>query len=201
MIAMLGLPVVARAAHIDESQRPGEAPSAYLERITREKLEAIRGGGPEEVAGVLVADTIVVAPDGAVLGKPVDEDDATAMIERLADATHSVSTRFLLAELDARAAGTGGAPIDSKGESAGGLPAGRPIAHAQTVTTRVTLRSLSPGEARAYAATGEGRDKAGGYAVQGLAAAFITRIEGSYTSVVGLPLCEVVVALRELEWL
>jgi septum formation protein len=181
MIAMLGVPAVARAAHVDESQRAGEAPEPYLERVTRAKLDAVRASPVDlaAAAGVLVADTIVVAPDGTVLGKPADEDDARAMIERLAGATHTVSTRFLLAEADAAA----------------------PVAHAQTVTTRVTFRALFPDEARAYAATGEGRDKAGAYAVQGRAAAFIESIDGSYTSVVGLPLSEVVVAMRALEWL
>jgi septum formation protein len=89
-----------------------------------------------------------------------------------------VSTRFLLAE----------------------VAAGAPVAHAQTVSTRVTFRALAGGEARAYARTGEGRDKAGAYALQGRAAAFIERIEGSYTAVIGLPLCEVVAALRALGW-
>jgi septum formation protein len=90
-----------------------------------------------------------------------------------------VRTRFLLADVAAAA----------------------PPAHAQTVVTRVTFRSIPEGEALAYAATGEGRDKAGGYAVQGRAAAFVERIDGSYTNVVGLPLCEVVVAMRALGWL
>jgi len=176
---MLGIPHVVRTAPVDESARPGEAPHAYLERIARAKLDAVRALGLGEAAGVLVADTIVVAPDGAVLGKPGDRDEARAMIERLAGATHDVSTRFLLAEADARA----------------------PVAHAQTVTTRVTFRAVAAEEARTYAATGEGDDKAGAYAVQGRAAAFVERIEGSYTAVVGLPLCEVVVAMRALEWL
>jgi septum formation protein len=99
------------------------------------------------------------------------------MIERLAGATHLVSTRFALA-----------------------APSG-PALHAQTVTTRVAFRALAPGEAAAYAATGEGRDKAGAYAVQGRASAFIASLEGSYTNVVGLPLSEVVVAMRALGWL
>jgi septum formation protein len=181
MIAMLGVPAVIRAAQVDESQQPGEAPEGYLERVTRTKLDAIRGSSvdPREAAGVLVADTIVVAPSGNILGKPADEDDARAMIDRLAGVTHVVSTRFVLAKAHAEA----------------------PIAHAQTVTTRVTFRALFPDEARAYAATGEGRDKAGAYAVQGRAAAFVERIEGSYTNVVGLPLSEVVVAMRALGWL
>jgi septum formation protein len=179
MMTMLGVPIAVHAAQIDESSRPGEAPVAYIERVTLAKLAAIRGSLLGPGAGVLVADTVVVAPDGAILGKPADDEEAASMVRRLAGATHSVSTRFLLAEVDARA----------------------PVAHAETVTTRVTLRRLSPDEVRAYAATGEGRDKAGAYAVQGRAAAFIERIEGSYTSVVGLPLSEVVVALQALGWL
>jgi septum formation protein len=179
MMAMIGVPFVVRAASADETVQAGEAPGAYLDRITRAKLDAVRGTAPLGAAvAVLVADTIVVLPDRVVLGKPADDGEARSMIERLAGVTHEVSTRFVLAEVTARA----------------------PIAHAQTVTTRVTFRTLADDEMRAYAATGEGADKAGGYAVQGRAAAFIERIEGSYTGVVGLPLCEVVVAMRELGW-
>jgi septum formation protein len=176
MIAWLGVPFEVRTADIDESWHD-EAPHAYLERIARAKLDAIRGLELGEATGVLVADTIVVAPGGGVLGKPRDDDDARAMIERLAGATHEVSTRFEIA------------------------PVAGPVAHAETVTSRVTFRAVTAQEAAAYAATGEGRDKAGAYAVQGRAAAFISRIDGSYTSVVGLPLSEVVMAMRALGWL
>jgi septum formation protein len=179
LLSLMGVPLVVRAASVDERQLPAEAPNVYLERIARAKLDAIRSHGSGEGAGVLVADTIVVAPDGALLGKPVDDGDARAMLDRLAGATHEVRTRFLLGEMTA----------DS------------PPAHAETVTTRVTFRSISEDEGQAYAASGEGRDKAGAYAVQGRAAAFVQRIDGSYTNVVGLPLCEVVVAMRELGWL
>lgn len=183
LIAMLGVPFVVCAADIDEAMRHGESPRAYLERIARAKLEAVRArvgaATTGETAGILVADTVVIAPDGGVLGKPADDDEARTMLERLAGATHEVSTRFLLA-----------------GSTASEAPA-----HAQTVTTRVTFRAVSADEARGYAATGEGRDKAGAYAVQGRASAFVERIEGSYTGVVGLPVCEVVVALRGLGWL
>jgi septum formation protein len=180
MVAMLGVPMVGCAANVDESLHPGEAPDDYLERITRAKLDAVRARvtAPPESC-VLVADTIVVAPDGGILGKPRHDEEARAMIERLAGATHRVCTRFLLAAV---------------------TPSSAP-AHAQTVTTRVTFRAVGPDEAKAYAATGEGRDKAGAYAVQGRAAVFVERIEGSYTGVVGLPLSEVVVALRALGWL
>jgi septum formation protein len=194
LLALLGVPFVVRAASVDEVLLAGEEPDAYLERITAAKLDAVRAAGlvdtadpGERSAAVLVADTIVVSPDGAVLGKPLDacrargvtpDIETRAMVERLAAATHRVSTRFALST----------------------AAAGAPLAHALTVTSHVTFRALAAGEAQAYAATGEGRDKAGGYAAQGRAAAFIERIEGSYTSVVGLPLSELAVALRSLGW-
>jgi septum formation protein len=180
MMAMLGVPTVICAADVDESPCEGETPDAYLVRVTQAKLDAVRSRvSARALSCVLVADTVVVAPDGGILGKPRDDDAARAMIERLAGATHHVRTRFLLAT----------------------VPSSSPPEHAQTVVTRVTFRAVGPDEARAYAATGEGKDKAGAYALQGAASAFVERIEGSYTSVVGLPLCEVVVALRGLGWL
>jgi septum formation protein len=182
-LASLALPFVVRTAPVDESARPAELPGAYVDRVTRAKLEAVRAldlrGGGEEPAGVLVADTVVVAPDGALLGKPRDDDDASSMLARLAGAVHEVTTQFVLAPC---------AP-------------GSAHAHVQAVTTRVKFRALSPGEVREYVAGGEGRDKAGSYAIQGNAASFVERIEGSVTNVVGLPLAEVVVALRALGWL
>jgi septum formation protein len=185
---MIGVPFVVRAVAVDERTRLGEEPNAYLERITEAKLDAVRATGlGRDVAAVLVADTIVVSPRGMVLGKPSDasrtsgravEDEARAMLEQLAGDTHEVRTRFALSPPEAATAAS----------------------HAETVATQVTFRAMASGEALAYASTGEGRDKAGAYAVQGMAAAFIERIEGSYTGVVGLPLCEVIVALRALRW-
>jgi septum formation protein len=182
LVATLGVPFVVRSASADESVLPGEAAQSYVERVTFAKLDAVRSRSPSEAAGVLVADTIVVAPDGALLGKPRDDEEGNAMLQRLAGAVHRVSTHFLLAAL---AAGGGRAEV----------------VHAQTVTTRVTFRAMTPGEIRVYVATGEGRDKAGSYAAQGNAAAFVERIDGSFTNVVGLPLCEVLLALRAIGWL
>jgi septum formation protein len=179
LLAMLGVPFVVQSASADETALPGELPRAYVERVARAKLDAVRAGDLGAASGVLVADTIVIAPDGGLLGKPLDDDDARAMIARLAGATHDVSTHFAIASCVREEA-----PV-----------------HAQTVTTRVTFRALSAGEVREYVASGEGRDKAGSYAVQGNAAAFVERIEGSFTSVVGLPVCEVLVALRAIGWL
>jgi septum formation protein len=181
LLATLGVPFVVCSADVDESAREGEAPEAYVERVALAKLRAVCARYPGKEAGVLVADTIVVAPDLTLLGKPRDDDEGRAMLERLAGATHQVSTRFVLA--------------------ASSLHAEAQPDHSQTVTTQVTFRALLPSEIRAYVASGEGRDKAGSYAAQGNAAAFVERIDGSFTSVVGLPVCEVLIALRALGWL
>jgi septum formation protein len=167
LLASLDLALVVSSVDVDEARRPGEAPEPYLERIVAAKLDGVLGGDgfasrAHLVAGVLVADTIVVAPDQTILG----------------GATHEVRTRFALAP----------------------AIAGSGRAFAQTVTTRVTFRRLLPDEIDRYVSSGEGRDKAGAYAVQGRAAAFVERIHGSYTNVVGLPLCDVVVAMRDLGW-
>jgi septum formation protein len=178
LLGRLGFPFIVQSADLDETPRAGEAPSAYLERIVREKMAAVCAvvSGP---ATVLVADTVVIALDGAILGKPADDAHAASMLTRLAGATHEVATRFALAE-------------------AHRPPRPFTFIHEQTVTARVTFREVCREEIVAYVATGEGRDKAGSYAVQGLAAAFVERIEGSFTSVVGLPLSELSVALRAL---
>jgi septum formation protein len=175
------VPFVVRAVDVDETPSAGEPADSYLERIVDAKLAAVREAARADgldAAGVLVADTVVVGPGGTIFGKPRDDDDARSMLARLAGKTHEVRTRFVLAPPDAAA---------------------RPW-HAETVTTRVAFRHLDAAEIDAYVAGGEGRDKAGSYAVQGAAAAFVARIEGSYTGVVGLPLCEVVVALRAAGW-
>jgi septum formation protein len=179
LLAIAGIPFRVVAVAIDETSEQGEPTDAYLDRVTRAKLGAVRAIEGGTGGAVLVADTVVIGPDGSMMGKPSDQHDAEHMIERLSGAIHLVSTRFLLASVDA-----GSSPV-----------------HAQTVTTRVMLRSLSADEVQRYAATGEGTDKAGGYAIQGMAAAFVERIEGSYTNVVGLPLSEVIVALTALGWL
>jgi septum formation protein len=180
ILESLRLPFEVAAADIDEAVHDREGTVPYLVRIVQAKLHAVQGrlGGElgARAAAVLVADTSVIV-DGAILGKPADSGDARRMIERLAGRTHEVHTRFAIGAAD--------------------MAAGAPL-HAETVVTRVTFRPLSPAEARAYAESDEGKDKAGGYAVQGLGAALVSRIDGSYTNVVGLPACEVVVALGRL---
>jgi septum formation protein len=185
LLASVGLPFVVLPSDVDEATRTGERPADYLERIVAAKLAGVleilasARSRDASLGGILVADTIVVAPDGRLLGKPKSDDDARTMIASLDGAAHDVQTRFSLAPCD---------PGDGP-------------SFAQTVTTRVTFRRLAAGELDGYIACGEGRDKAGAYAVQGRAAAFVESIDGSYTNVVGLPLCQVVAAMRRLGWL
>jgi len=168
------VPFVVVVGDADEDVHPGETVEPYLARIVLGKLGSVLvRANAAAGAAILVADTSVVVDD-AILGKPSDEDEGFAMIARLRGRTHEVHTRFAIADA-------------AEGSRL----------HEETVITRVTFRPIDDAEARAYAASGQGRDKAGGYAVQG-AATFVKRIEGSYSSVVGLPACEVVLALRAL---
>lgn len=192
ILANLGIPTLVTAVDIDESVLPREPADAYLVRIVASKLAAaskpfvksemaprgdtLQGVNIAAAAGaVLVADTSVI-DDGAILGKPGSLEEAEAMIARLAGRTHEVWTRFAIGAPEAPAR----------------------TLHEETVKTRVTFRPLTAERVRAYVASGEGMDKAGGYAVQGRGAGLVSRIEGSYSNVVGLPACEVMVALERL---
>lgn len=167
LLGRLGLSFEVVPAELDEAQHPGEAASAYVERLAREKAAAVRRRFPTSV--VLAADTSVVV-DGEVLGKPGEDAAAgAAMLRRLAGRRHQVLTGVAVA----------GAAVE-----------------ACVIGSDVVFRPLTEAEIAWYVATGEGRDKAGGYASQGLAGAFITAIEGSSTSVIGLPLAESVELLR-----
>jgi len=185
ILASLRVPHVVFAAPIDEAALLGETPASYLVRIVEAKLAAVRATLPAELRGraraVLVADTSVILHDPAmgelVLGKPESTVDAALMMMRLAGDTHEVHTRFAVALIGTGATAT---------------------IHDETVKTRVTFRPVSRARALAYAESGEGMDKAGGYAVQGMAAAFVSRIDGSYSNVVGLPACELSLALEKL---
>lgn len=175
IVTALGLPFQVLAADIDEDLLPGEQPLDYLVRIAQEKLAGVRARlASRPHAAVLVADTSVVI-DGDVLGKPSDVEDAVRLFSRIAGRIHTVYTRYAI-----------------------GLP-GEPGARvARTVATQVQMRAADDAEIRAYAATGEGLDKAGAYAAQGVGAFFIERVEGSYSNVIGLPACELLTDLRAL---
>ena len=174
ILTTLGLPLLVAPAVVDETALPGEPPLAYLARVTSAKLAAAACLPETARAGaLLVADTTVILDDRP-LGKPADEAEARAMLRALSGRPHHVSTCFAVS-----------APT-----------APERAVHTETVTTRVVFRALDEDEIAAYAATGEGLDKAGAYAIQGIGAFAVARIEGSYSNVVGLPACEVVAALR-----
>ena len=173
-------------ADVDEQVREGESPSVYVRRLAAEKSAAAlstvvsgfsrtgddglpEGGHYRYV--VLGADTAVVV-DGDILGKPRDEDDAAAMLRRLSGRCHDVLTGVSLRH--------------------GAYEIGR------VETTSVQFAALSDADVAWYVASGEGRDKAGAYAIQGLASRFIPRIDGSYSNVVGLPVACVVKLLTEI---
>ena len=173
IIASLRIPCAVLPADIDERTEPGERPEPYLERIVSAKRLAVHARAGERAFGaMLVADTSVTLGD-EILGKPADADEAERMLARLSGREHRVLTRYALA-----------------------LPDGSLVVE-RTVASRVWLRAASGSELHHYACTGEGLDKAGAYAVQGLGAFLVERIEGSYSNVVGLPACELVVDLRD----
>ena len=176
LLLQIGVPHRLVSAPIDESVLPGELPAAYVERLARAKaaagLAALGGSAAAGAHGapygssepcVLGADTAVVL-DGRILGKPADRADGLAMLAALSGRVHEVLTAVAVCD-GSRCA-------------------------AQVVSSRVHFRTLGDAEREAYWATGEPLDKAGGYAIQGLAAIFVERLEGSYSAVVGLPLAE-----------
>lgn len=161
LLAQLGLDFHVLKVDIDETPRPGEPPAGYVQRLAREKAAA---GLAQAREGVVVAADTSVVLDGAILGKPASLDEAMAMWSRLSGRAHRVLTGVAVAA------------------------AGR--MEAQVVATEVRFRPIGEAEMRAYWASGEPCDKAGGYGIQGLGAVFVTGIDGSYSNVVGLPLAE-----------
>jgi septum formation protein len=176
LLRSIGLRPEVRPAEIDESQQPGEPALEYTSRLARQKAERVADTlSPETAVGttVLGADTIVhLFEDALLLGKPASRGEARSMLTRLSGTTHEVVTAYHLRR---------GAAERSR-----------------TVHTRVSFRPILVEELEGYLATDEWCDKAGAYAVQGIAAAFVLAIDGSYTNVVGLPLCEVLEDLRAL---
>jgi septum formation protein len=167
LLAQIGVPHIVVGADIDETTQIGEAPREYVLRMARQKALTVRERG--ESLPVLAADTTVVLDD-VIYGKPRDREDGLAMLGRLSGRTHAVMTAVALA--------------DSRG-----------VAVQLSVST-VRFRDLSSQECAEYWETGEPRDKAGGYAVQGAAAVFIESLSGSYSGVMGLPLFETAGLLR-----
>ncbi len=176
ILRSLGISIRVCPADAPEVVTEGEDAESYVARVARDKLRAVVGAGhAADAPAILVADTIVVV-DGEILGKPEDVSDAERLLGLIVGRAHRVLTRYAIAV------------------QAGGA---EPVRE-RTVESRVFMRSAEADEVRRYAATGEGLDKAGAYAVQGVGAFLIERIEGSYSNVVGLPACEVVIDLKDL---
>ena len=164
LLTQIGVPFCCLPVAIDETPHAGEQADAYVERLAREKATAAWQSLPAQSgACVLGADTSVVL-DGRILGKPRDRADALATLAALSGRTHQVLTAVALRQ----------------GQRCESI----------VVASQVRFRVLREGEAQAYWATGEPCDKAGSYAIQGLAAVFVEALQGSYSGVVGLPLCE-----------
>ena len=155
-------------ADIDERLLDGETPAAHVRRLARDKAALVARDHPESV--VLGADTVVVI-DAVVLGKPADDADAARMLRRLSGRTHDVLTGVALLT-----------PTDQE---------------CALESTRVTFRELTAGDIAWYVASREPEGKAGAYAIQGRASRFVTRVEGSYSNVVGLPVSLVDRLLRQ----
>ena len=171
LLAQVGLDFAVEVSGVDETLRAGETPRAHTRRLARAKASAVAERRPGE--WILGADTTVVI-DGKILGKPRDAADAARMLRMIGGRWHVVFTSFCL------------------------MNAGDPRSVEETAESRVFFRALTGAEIRWYIASGEPMDKAGAYAVQGIGAALVQRIEGSYTNVVGLPLAETVTALERL---
>jgi nucleoside triphosphate pyrophosphatase len=168
LLKSAGIAFTARPANIPEIQRGGEPARTFAERMALEKAKAVRPGGQDNL--VLGADTVVVA-DHETLGKPVSPQDAARMLRLLSGRSHQVITGVCLI--------------------------GRDFEDVRSENTTVDFSVLTDNEIEAYVATGEPMDKAGAYAIQGMASRWITKIEGDYSNVVGLPVQMVLRMLRE----
>ena len=168
LLKLTGLPFTVRAADIDETMDKSLPVQQEVTRVSRLKAQAIAAGAsPDDI--VIAADTIVVI-DGRELGKPHSEAEALDMLRLLSGRTHEVVTVLSVCR---------GTHIES-----------------EAVVTKETFRPLCEEELRAYIKTGEPMDKAGSYGIQGYGAMFVSRIEGDYFSVMGLPLCPLCQMLR-----
>lgn len=168
LLAQIGVPFRTIGVDVDEAVLPGESPDRYVLRLAAAKAEAgwARARGAEPVLG---ADTAVVL-DGRILGKPLDAADGIAMLAALSGRTHLVLTAVAL-------------------RAAGGT-------ETRFCRSEIEFRALDPAECREYWETSEACDKAGGYAIQGLAAVFVKNLRGSYSGVVGLPIFETAELLK-----
>ncbi len=169
LLTLVGIPHTVLPADLDERYRPGERPAPHAERLAREKAAVVAGREPDAL--VIGSDTIVVV-DGDVLGKPRDGQHAIEMLTRLSGRTHVVMTAVAVQW--------------------------RGAVRSSVETVDVTFHPLSRADIDAYIATGEPMDKAGAYGIQGFGATIVSRVDGDYFAVMGLPLQRLVRLLGEL---
>jgi septum formation protein len=172
LLRSVGLKFKIIPAHVNEEYLEGENPREHVRRLSQDKAMAIARKNPSAL--VLGADTIVVI-DSLILGKPKNKKQAREMLTRLSDREHKVFTGFTIAH-DATK-----------------------VYKTKVIKSSVLFKKISPKEMEWYVSCDEPYDKAGGYAVQGKGASFIKSIRGSYTNVIGLPLCEVLEELKNLK--
>ena len=185
LLKQAGLKFDVRAPEADETPKRGESPQNLVRRLSLAKAKSVRSEGKSLL--IIAADTIVVSPNGKkILGKPVDSTDAKKMLKTLSGKTHTVLTGYSLLIIDSR---------------------GKQKIKIRVVKSRVKMRTLDSASIQRYVATGEPMDKAGSYAAQGIGAALVESLSGSYANVVGLPICQVfediqkLTGVRFLEWL
>lgn len=171
LLSRLGIEHTVDPADVDERELPGETPEGHVRRLAATKARTVAARHPDSL--VLAGDTVVVR-DGAILGKPRDAEDAVEMLLSLSGRAHEVLSGLALAD-----------------------PA-RGAVHLRIEQATVVFRDIDVPLARAYAATGEPMDKAGAYGIQGRGAALVTRVEGDYHTVVGLPVAALVSLLDEV---
>ena len=172
LLRAAGIAFEVHVANVDEATRPGEAPDAYVGRLAIAKARTVSASHPG--SAVLGADTVVVV-DGQILGKPLDGPDAARMLQMLSGRRHQVLTGVCLIHVTEATADAAAAGPPAVSERVGVAVTGVQFAH------------LGPDEIAWYVASGEPMDKAGAYAIQGLASRFVVAIDGSYGNVVGLP--------------
>lgn len=172
LLEQVGLQFEVIPSRAEEQELPGETPEEHVVRLSLDKATEVANRPEVDGRWFIGSDTIVLC-DGQILGKPTDEQQAADMLRQLSGREHQVLSGYAI--------------LDRKtGEQ-----------HLEAVTTRVRFRDLTEVEIARYIASGEPADKAGAYAIQGLGVCFVAGIEGSYTNVVGLPLCRLTLALKE----
>jgi septum formation protein len=173
LLTQIGLKFQVVPSRAEELVLPGETPEEHVIRLSIDKASDVAAQKEVEGRWFIGSDTIVLC-NGQILGKPADERHAAQMLRMLSGQEHRVLSGYAI--LDRQT-----------GEQ-----------RAEAVSTKVRFRELTDAEIARYIASGEPADKAGAYAIQGLGVCFVAEIEGSYTNVVGLPLCRLTLALKEL---